>query len=250
MRLLTWNLFGLETDELDVRSEAAVLMALLGCTPEQALSVGPDVPPEVVFFQEVVDRSLAAHLRPHLQAGGYTLVTSSRDKRHYYELIAVRPPCTIVRSQVIGLDSLQGRELLEVEVDRLGQRIRLMTAHLESLPEGSERRLVQSRLIAQRLRSGGPAVFGGDTNLRAKEAASLDVQDAWELLGSPRASQMTYRSVRSGRRARYDQIWGHQVSFESLKTLGEQVVTPKGATASDHLGLRVDVLCDPDQDQR
>ena len=193
------------------------------------------------MFQEVVDRSLDAHLRPHLTAAGYTLVHSSRHEREYYEVIAVREPLVLVEERVVPLDSSQGRELLEVEVACAGQRLCLMTAHLESMQHGKDLRMAQTRFIIDRLRAWpGPALFAGDTNLRVDEANTIGaLPDAWEASGSPSAERWTRLSPSTKRKSRYDRVWGHGVRFSDFRCVGRDAVTPKGSPPSDHLGVRV-----------
>ena len=243
MQLLSWNLFGLEDDELDVRTEAALFISMLGGRPEEVLArpEPPPPPPEVLMFQEVVERSLDAHLRPHLSAAGYTLVHSSRSQREYFEVIAVRDPLRLVDHRVLALDSSQGRELLEVEVDCGGQRALFMTAHLESMQHGKELRMEQTRFIVDRLRAWpGPAVFGGDTNLRVDEANTIGgLPDAWEAVGSPVEERWTRVSEKTRRKSRYDRVWGQRVRFSDFRCVGRDAVTPKGNPPSDHLGVRV-----------
>ncbi|TNE86508.1 MAG: hypothetical protein EP330_22480 [Deltaproteobacteria bacterium] len=238
MQLLTWNLFGLETDELDARTEAAVFTALLGGPPEQVFASGapPPAPPEILCFQEVVDRSLFAHLRPHVEAAGYRWVTSSRDQREYYELVAVREPLTLVEHHVHPLPTRQGRELLDVLVDGPDGPLRILTGHLESLASGAALRREQVDVVMARL-GGGPALFAGDTNLREREVDGLPAEDAWVACGEPADARWTWHHGEGRAKARYDRIWGIGVAFDEVSTLGAQALFPGGPRPSDHLGL-------------
>jgi len=239
--VLSWNLFGLEDAHLDVRTEAALFIALLGGRPEDVLLAGkPPPPPDIVLFQEVVERTFHAHLRPHLTAAGYTIVPSQPRPREYFEVVAVRPPFVVTGHAIHTLDSGQGRELVEVTAERDGQSWLVMTAHLESLRSGSRLRMGQARFVLDRLRAhDGPGVFGGDTNLRVEEADQLGVlPDAWEACGAKAAERWTW--VREhGRRARYDRIWGHRVRFSGFRCIGKDAVTPDGQPPSDHYGVMV-----------
>ncbi len=217
---------------------------MLGDSPERALLSGkrPPPPPEIILLQEVVDRSLHAHIRPHLTAAGYTL-TKLRPMREYYEIIAVREPLRVVEEQVVPLDSGMGRELTRVVAEADGQRWLILTAHLESMREGSRRRLAQAQAVLQQLRAwDGPAVFGGDTNLRVAEAESLGpLLDAWQACGAEPSQRWTYISSRTGQGTRYDRVWGNNVAFSGFRTIGDEPVTGDGQTASDHLGVEVSV---------
>jgi endonuclease/exonuclease/phosphatase family metal-dependent hydrolase len=249
LRLLSWNLFGLSDDHLDLRTEAAMFEALLGGRPEVVLARRGAVPPppDVLLFQEVVARSHVAHLRPHLTAAGYTVFPEApHAEREYYEVIAVRPPLRVQEGRVVPLDSAQGRELVMVRT-LLGDVPWLwMTAHLESLELGARQRLAQVPFVLAQLRAhDGPAVFGGDTNLRESEVAVLEEEaplpDAWEACGAPPGERFTRISGRSGRGQRYDRIWGSGVRFQGFRGLGRDPVTPSGDPPSDHLGVTVQV---------
>lgn len=241
VRVLTWNLFGLSDEHLDLRTEAAMFIALLGGLPDDVLAGGrPPPPPDVLFFQEVVARTFHAHLRPHLTAAGYTIVPAQPPPREYFEVIAVRRPLVVTSQAIHRLESELGRRLVEVVAERDGASWLLMTAHLESLRFGAALRMEQSREVLRRLRAHeGPALFGGDTNLRDAEAEELGaLPDAWEACGSDPAERWTW--VRSGGgRARFDRIWGHGVAFTDLRCVGRQRVTPDGQPPSDHLGVLV-----------
>lgn len=217
---------------------------LLGGAPGAVFAgLAPQLPPpEVVLLQEVVDRSLAAHVRPHLEAAGYVLAVGSQQAREYFEVIAVRPPWRLLRSGVSPLDTSQGRELLWAEIEGDGHMWLVTTAHLESMPAGAALRMAQTAAVMERLRSWeGPALFGGDTNLRDAEAEQVGcLPDAWEACGEPATERWT-RLRQTGARfpSRYDRVWGHRVIFSDFSCIGREPVTAGGATASDHLGVRV-----------
>lgn len=196
--------------------------------------------PDVLMFQEVVDRTLAAHLRPHLTAAGYTILPTRAPEREYYEVIAVRAPSVVVAHDVVALETEQGRELVEVVVEREGRRWLLLTGHLESLRGGARLRMDQAARVLERLRDhGGPAVFAGDTNLRQTEADRLGpLLDAWEACGSPARHRWTWGQRRS--KARFDRVWGHGVTFHDFGCTGRDAVTAGGDRPSDHLAVRVE----------
>ncbi len=244
LRVLSWNLFGLSDDELDVRTEAAMFLALLGGAPDVVLA-GPDPPPPppgILMFQEVTERTLHAHLRPHLIAAGYRVVPPTAPRRYYFEVMAVRSPLLVLESLVVPFDTAMGRELLVVTVEHEGRRWRLMTAHLESMSIGARERVGQARVVLEHLRGwDGPAVFGGDTNLRVAEADALGfLPDAWEACGADPAQRWTRIASRSSK-ARYDRIWGRGVKFSGFRCIGRDPVTESGAPPSDHLGVVVNV---------
>lgn len=249
MSVLSWNLFGLSDDHLDVRTEAALFEALLGGPPERALKGGTDWrPPDVLLFQEVVERSYMAHLRTHLRAAGYRLFPERpSDQREYFETIAIGPTLEEPKVAIHPLPSRQGRELVALTARREDVEWLFLTGHLESMKAGAEWRMQQCGIIYQRLQAHqGPAVFGGDTNLRESEMDVLpSIPDAWSQSGSNPKERMTRISPRTGYGARYDQLWGAGVSFSHFRCLGRSAVTPDGQPASDHLGIIADVHPNP-----
>ena len=64
MKLVSWNLNGLEDREVDLRTESAMIQLLLGAPIEKAILPGfkPNSP-DIVLLQEVVERSYFAHVR-------------------------------------------------------------------------------------------------------------------------------------------------------------------------------------------
>jgi len=231
LRAVTWNLCGLEERALDQRSEAAVMHLLLRSDP-----------PDVVLLQEVVRRSLVAHLRPHFAAAGYTLAPAEPvSDSEYFCAIAVAPrlrPTSAWRRPFPG--SRMGRALLGLQVDWGGRDLLVCTAHLESLASGRRQRRAQVEVVADALADhDGPAVFGGDTNLRGDVSALLaprEVVDAFEVLGEPgpRATWWPLDAAGPrGRPLRFDRWW----LGPGLRAIDLQVGRPRpvaGTRISDH----------------
>lgn len=246
LRLLTWNLNGLETTRLDARMEAACIELVLGTSLARAAAgaVGPPMP-EVICLQEVVARAQLGHLRAHLGAAGFTLYPDApRRDEGDYGVIAVRPPWRIVAAATVPFShSPLGREWLEVEVEGRGGGARVITAHMESLRSGAAARLDQARELTSALaREGAPAVFAGDTNLREAEARALAESgdgpiDAWERGGSPAAHRDTWWPQESERGFRFDRIWlpaGSPMRVAELRTRRRPAI-------SDHAALEARV---------
>lgn len=235
MRAVSYNLFGLSDEHLDERTEAAVMEVLLGGPPERVFSgaQAPWAPPDVLMFQEVVDRTLAAHLLPHLRAAGYRVWPDSpHPTREYYEVIATRD-FTWHAWERRPLDSEQGRELLLVEAERDGLSFRLATAHLESMKEGGRLRVAQVPVVLDAL--GERGLFGGDTNLREHEVSGLP--DAWEACGSPASERITRPKRYAG--TRYDRFWARGLRVSDFRCLGRTPIAPGGPPPSDHLAISV-----------
>ena len=230
LTLVNWNLFGLEPYQLDVRTEAACFGLLL------------EDPPDIVCFQEVVDRTLHAHLKPHFAHAGYGHVVQPTESE-YYCAIFVKQPLKLINAGIHPFPSSQmGRALLEARIDWDGTPIMVLTSHLESLKDGGPARREQLVQIAKRMgQHKGPAVFAGDTNLRDAEVEGLDlgISDCWELAGSS-SNRFTWRPWKGRAKARFDRIYinGHWecAGFEIGK--GDNV-PEAGVPISDHRQVRV-----------
>ena len=249
MRLLTWNLNGLASAFLDERTEAAVFLAATGRTlRELELHRRPYAAPDVILFQEVIDKTFLAHLRPHLERGGYSLFPPEPPGRAQFEVVAVRRPAKIADARSIPLErSMYGRELHIVTVDGMppGETVRVLTAHFDSGTDARAIRLAQIQHVATMMAE--RSVFGGDTNLRATEwdgvRDAIAITDAWEAVGEPASSKTTWRM--HGRTARFDRIWvGAALHPTTLATVGGSPLPGYGVTPSDHIGLIVDLEID------
>lgn len=238
MRLVTWNLFGLEERNLDARTEAALFRILLGGSLEQVLARGePPTPPDVVLLQEVVERTWFAHLRPHLEAAGYRIFPAQLPARSYFEVIAVRG-IPVRTSRVSRFERTgQGRHLNRVDLDTPTGPLTVFTAHLESLKSGTELRIEQAERVFTALESCERAIFGGDTNLRVGEAKArpASIVDAFEAVGSPKAHRTTWGG------ARYDRFWVKGLRVQDFETFGGEVLDGLDEPASDHRGLALTV---------
>ena len=244
MKLLTWNINGLDSSFLDERTEVAVFTAIIGTTLDE-ISKGakPWAPPEVVCFQEVTAHTFRAHLQPHMRAGGYTVLPEVAPDRQTFEVVAVRKPYDIVEHRELPLDeSVFGRVLHLVDLDGPLGKLRVATGHFDSGPEAGATRKVQLRQVVDEL--GQRGVFGGDANFRKQEwldlKDSLDVFDAWESVGEPSATRFTW--FMNDMKARFDRVWvAPQLSATHLSAVGERKIAGLGMRPSDHIGLLVTV---------
>jgi tyrosyl-DNA phosphodiesterase 2 len=235
LRVLSWNLDGLDPRFLPLRTAAA---------GSEILERGADC----VLLQEVTESTLPA-LRYRLQSAGYT-VSVPPTSGSYFCLLATRPKIHS-KGYTPFTGSNMGRGLLWAEVDWAGSRLLLMTAHLESLRDSSTERVRQLHHITERLSEHtGPAVFAGDTNLRDAEVRGVNVQDVWTLIGSPEESRYTWdmsrvsnkRTGKGRARMRFDRMfindwpgWGGAgLALIGTTPLGE---VARGLHPSDHFGL-------------
>lgn len=237
MKLVSWNLNGLEDLHLDARTEAAMFQILLGAPIEAVIKEGfkPNIP-DVIVLQEVVERSYNAHIVPHLKRAGFSIFPQELPQRSYFEVVAVRGET--IDAQYKSFEySEQGRGLTTLNLNGLT----VMTAHLESMPPGKEFREDQTKFIINKMLDIGPCIFAGDTNLRNEEWDSLgkgDIQDVWISAGSPKAHQMTWHY--SNRKSRFDRAWTHKLDIQAFETFGKEKIPTTNARPSDHLGIRIE----------
>lgn len=237
MKLVSWNLNGLEDHNLDMRTEAAMFEALLGAPIETIIAEGfKPSSPDIVVLQEVVERTYHAHIVPHLKAAGFTIYPDKPSERSYFELVAVRK--NIIESVYTPFEySDQGRGLTQIKIDGLT----IMTAHMESMKAGATMRIDQAQSVLNKMAKNGPCIFAGDTNLRKSEWLGLnhaEVKDAWLSVNSPKEHRTTWQ--RDKYKARYDRIWTQNVNIKHFETFGKGQVALINERASDHYGLRVE----------
>jgi endonuclease/exonuclease/phosphatase family metal-dependent hydrolase len=242
VKLLTWNINGLDERYLDERTEVAVFTAIIGTTLDEiAKGAKPWVPPDVICFQEVTAHTFRAHVQPHLQAGGYTVVPSDCPERQTFEVIAVREPYRLVtHTQTPLTDSVFGRVLHVVDlVGPLGE-VRVATSHFDSGTEARRTREAQLRQVIDAV--GERGVFGGDANFRKAEwldmKESVAVVDAWEAVGEPATTRYTW--FMETMKARFDRVWvGSGLRATAMKPVGDRTIAGIGSRPSDHIGLLV-----------
>ena len=237
MKLVSWNLNGLEDKYLDERTEAAMFQILLGAPIEQVVAEGfkPNSP-DIILLQEVVERSYHAHIVPHLKAAGFSVFPPEIPERSYFEVVAVRGD-NINASYESFEYSEQGRGLTTLKLDNLN----IMTAHLESMNPGKHMRVEQAKFILEAMQNAGPCIFAGDTNLRKEEWEKLEkgnAQDAWTITGSAEEHRITWQYEQQ--KSRFDRAWLHQLDIQNFETFGKENIATINARPSDHLGLRVE----------
>ena len=242
MKMLTWNINGLDPGDLDERTEAAVFTSITGTTLDAvAKGAKPWSSPDVICYQEVTAHTLQAHVVPHLRAGGYSLIPASAPERQTFEVIAVRAPYRMLSHAEVPLEqSVFGRVLhLADLVGPLGA-VRVATAHFDSGADAGRTRQAQLRQVVSAM--GERGVFGGDANLRKNEwldlKGSVDTVDAWEALGEPSATRYTW--FMDTMRARFDRVWvGPAFRATNIVPVGNRAISSLGVRPSDHLGLLV-----------
>ena len=243
LRLLTWNINGLDEKRIGPRMEKLCLEVLVGGDLHAALEGRPTPPvPDVIVFQEMTRRAQMGQIRPHLSAAGFALFPEKppegRDSQEDYSLIAVRRPWKMVDCARHEFEeSPLGRSYLKAALQGPGGSVSILSGHMESLRSGRDARMEQARELNALLQgSDVPALFAGDTNLRADEWRELKrgfARDAFEVAGSPADAKDTWWPEESPRGFRFDRVWlSAGWSVESMRTRRLEGV-------SDHAGLEV-----------
>ncbi len=248
MRLVTWNLNGLEDANIDDRTEAAVFTMILGARLDQLhAGTAAESPPDVIVLQEVTKRMLAASISRHLPAGGYSVIPIDAPDREVFEVLAFRNTVSFVDYNLVPLvASNYGRLLhtldLTTEIAPANRvPLRILTAHFDSGTDGTKIRTAQLRQVAAAATSA--AVFAGDANLRKAEweavQPNVSIRDAWEVLGRPADTRVTW--VRDEYKARFDRVFvGSAVRPTAMHAYGRDPLPGSGTPISDHVGLAFD----------
>ncbi|XP_026155669.1 tyrosyl-DNA phosphodiesterase 2 [Mastacembelus armatus] len=205
LSLITWNVDGLDTDNLPDRAR--------GLCSYLAMYT-----PDVVFLQELIP--------PYVQylkkrAVSYLIIEGAEDG-YFIGMMLKRSRVKLVESEIVTYPTTRMmRNLLVAQVDFKGQKLCLMTSHLESCKDHAEERMKQLRVVMQRMGEAPDNVnvlFAGDTNLRDAEVAKVGlpstVCDVWEQLGKREHCRYTWdtkansnKNVHFVSRCRFDRIY-------------------------------------------
>lgn len=213
--------------------------------PDRVAQVIRDIDADIVALQEV-DKRLGRragqldlrHLERH--CGLQALVPDRRKGRDalgwHGNLILVRG-FTCVHLQTVALPGFEPRGAMIADLDRAGQGLRVISAHLGLLPMS---RRQQAATLAAHCLPGRPTLFLGDTNewTRAEGGPLSDLMQALGAQGVPlRASFPSRAPVLPLDRI----VPGPGVRLRALRVHD----TPLARRASDHLPLRADVWIEP-----
>lgn len=248
--LLSWNVDGLDQRNLMERTRAVC----------QSIETNQ---PDVVFLQEVVQRSL-----PQFQkfCPGYTCVVEWAIPE-YFNIILLKNT-TVKRTEkslcVRFPGTAMGRYLLVQPIlFRAQSKFVLMTSHLESTAKSAGERKKQLKQAFEFIQSQDPShtiLFGGDMNLRDQEVRAvgmpMDVRDAWEACGSCQESKFTWDVSENGNldwqyddkpKCRFDRLFVRQGKGDNhyapskFSLFGKQPLTC-GRCPSDHWGIICDLM--------
>uniref|UniRef100_A0A669BU75 Tyrosyl-DNA phosphodiesterase 2 n=1 Tax=Oreochromis niloticus TaxID=8128 RepID=A0A669BU75_ORENI len=200
LSLITWNVDGLDFENLPERSIGLVKYLNL-------------YKPDVVFLQELID-PYVHFLKKRLVS---YLMIEGAEEGYFTGMLLKKSRVTLVESEIVPYRTTKMmRNLLVVIVD--GQKLCLMTSHLESGKANSKERMNQLHVVKWRFKRAPDdvtVVFGGDTNLRDAEVGlPATVCDVWEQLGKQEHCRYTWdTTINTNKKAsfpvrfRFDRIY-------------------------------------------
>ncbi|KTF81513.1 hypothetical protein cypCar_00035375 [Cyprinus carpio] len=241
LSLISWNVDGLDTLSLAERARGLCSYLVL-------------YTPDVVFLQELIP-SYIQYLKK--RAVSYLFVEGS-DDGYFTGIMLKKSRVKLLESEIICYPTTQMlRNLLVAQVTFSGQKLYLMTSHLESCKNQSEERMKQLRLVFQKMTEApedATVIFAGDTNLRDSEVVKVGglppgVCDVWEQLGKQEHCRYTWdtkansnKTVPYISRCRFDRIFlrsaktGPRVTPDHMVLVGMEKLDC-GRYTSDHWGI-------------
>lgn len=242
LSLISWNVDGLDTDNLAERARGLCSYLVL-------------YTPDVVFLQELIP--------PYVQylkkrAVSYLLIEGG-EEGYFTGMMLKKSRVKFRESEIVTYPTTQMmRNLLVAQVDFKGQKVCLMTSHLESCKGHAEERMKQLRVVMQRMREAPDDVtvlFGGDTNLRDPEVAKVglppSVCDVWERLGKQEHCRYTWDTKANSNktvpyvcRCRFDRVYFRPATKDGVPRLAPDHMALLGLDkldcgrfTSDHWGI-------------
>ncbi|XP_008420244.1 tyrosyl-DNA phosphodiesterase 2 [Poecilia reticulata] len=242
LSLISWNVDGLDTDNLPERARGLCSYLVL-------------YTPDVVFLQELIPLYVQ-YLKK--RAVSY-LIIEGGEEAYFTGMMLKKSRVKYLESEIVTYPTTQMmRNLLVAQVTFKGQKLCLMTSHLESCKGHAQERMKQLHTVMQRMKDAPDDVtvlFGGDTNLRDTEVAKVGlpsgVCDVWERLGKQEHCRYTWdtkannnKTVPFVSRCRFDRVYLRPASKEGVPRLAPDHMALIGVEkldcgryTSDHWGI-------------
>ena len=249
--LLTWNIDGLDPKNLEERSLAVI----------QFINTNK---PDIVFLQEVVPES---HVLLAKRCTAYRCIFSRYSSTYYNAILLLKERVRVVGEceTVPFKGSIMGRHYIFCDVSISSNHpIRIITSHLESTRDIGPTLIRRDQLklmndLIDKLNI--PCIFGGDTNLRDDDVATVGlspaIQDVWEYLGRQKEHEFTWDTSVNGNlsvpfkaKLRFDRLFlFHPNSISAdlqllptkFRLVGKEKL-PCGRFPSDHWGIFAEFL--------
>lgn len=247
MRLLSWNIDGLDEWNLEERT-AAVCQTVLK-------------QPDIVYLQEVIHPTLAI-LQQKLKNKYHCLVPTSPPAPYFVAILVKQQPHSVPGSLTSETfpGTCMGRQLVQLPLSYRGVHLLLLTSHLESMKDYARERKTQLRTafdVMVKNQKDRVCVFGGDLNVREAEVRSVKVPgsvvDVWEACGADRDTQFTWDVKNNDNlhwpypnrpQARYDRVYispsDGKLRPTRFELIGQDRLDNCGRFPSDHWGLWVE----------
>lgn len=252
IRVMTWNVDGLNGVFLEKRTTAAV---------ECIVKENPDL----ILLQEVVVETINAFTTYICQLG-YNVSSLEHTflGMSYFTLTFVRSTFQLEKGYIADYNdkgtSQMGRNMNIAIILAYGVRIMIVNTHLESCKESADIRVCQlEQALTLISNHDGPAMLCGDLNIRDAEVnktkenltqtiginAVSKISDAWEAAGRNKSQETTWTLYNNPnilkRVYRFDRIYYNSKAdilikkycLVGIETLPAPVHTP----ASDHFGI-------------
>ncbi|KAM4711336.1 LOW QUALITY PROTEIN: tyrosyl-DNA phosphodiesterase 2-like [Anableps anableps] len=242
LSLITWNIDGLDGEEQPERARSLCSYLMLYSA-------------DVVLLQEMVPPYMRFM---HQRLGDTYTFTEGGQEGYFTMMLLKKSRLTLLDSQVLFFpNSHMMRNLLVAQVLFRGQKLCLMTSHFESCKANSEERMRQLRLVMKKMSKAPDDVtvlFGGDTNLRDYEVATVglpsNVCDLWEKLGEPEKCRYTWDTQANTNKeiqfkySRFDRVYLRRAAQDGVLLLDPQSMALIGLEklrcglfTSDHWGI-------------
>ncbi|XP_065328162.1 tyrosyl-DNA phosphodiesterase 2-like [Pelmatolapia mariae] len=240
--LITWNVDGLDFENLPERSRGLVKYLNL-------------YKPDVVFLQELTP-PYAQFLKKRFES---YLMIKGGEEGYFTGMLLKKSRVTLVESEIVPYRTTKmRRNLLVAQVIVNGQKLCLMTSHFESFKACSKERMNQLHVVKWRFKHAPDdvtVVFGGDTNLRDAEVPKVGlpatVCDVWERLGKQEHCRYTWdttantnQNISTPARFRFDRIYLRPASKRGVPRLAPNHMALVGLEkldcgryTSDHWGI-------------
>ena len=248
LKLLSWNIDGLDERDLKERTQYVCQVILLKR-------------PHIVFLQEVVDASWGPVIVTKLSRC-YNCYCTPSPPQHYYNAILVLKDAKVSVGEsgltVHDFCSQMGRHLLQLPIQFSGVELVVMTSHLESLKDYGEERVRQLKVVFEKMtelqKASKISLFGGDLNIREAELKKAklpeNIVDVWEACGRQKEHQYSWDVAENDNlhwpypsrpKARYDRVFlspgDGALKPMNFELIGKMRLTQCGRFASDHWGL-------------
>ncbi|KAL4218066.1 Tyrosyl-DNA phosphodiesterase 2 [Mactra antiquata] len=243
IRLMSWNIDGLDLKNLQSRTEGV-------CD-----TINKEEP-HVVFLQELIpDAERIIEQRCPL----YNIIPAGSEGYYVAMMLKSGPLVRVEETRILPYpNTMMTRNLLAVKCTVKGEKFCMMTSHLESTKDYAKARKEQLKKCfthMSKVENDRTVLFGGDLNLRDKEVQEIGgipegIYDVWDITGQRKEAKFTWDTLRNDNlefgqfkpRCRFDRIYIQHsvpkvVKPEYFELVGIERLTSCHRFPSDHWAL-------------